>query len=423
MIVYFSFPAHGHVNPTLPVMQELASRGERIVYYGSERFEPAIRAAGAVFRPYTPRVRMPVRGPGPFARVSDTLETLLDFSGAILDRQLDEVRSLRPTHILFDSFAPWGGLMAQLLELPSIASVPSILIDGAIAARYEAGGRPPPEDPRLTPAWYAEFQSRCRARLARHRLPLSPPQLLQTYGELNLVYTSRLFQPLAERFDRRRFRFVGPCCEFRPGAPPFPFERLDGRPLVYVSLGTVYGDGTDFLRRCRDELADSAWQVVLATGSESGALDSPKNFIVRRFVPQVEILKRAAAFVTHAGMNSVQEALLHGVPLVMAPQAADQFWISARAAELGAGVQLDTRNLQDGAIRAAVAAVLSQPRYASAAARIGQSLAAAGGHRQAADEIQRFLRRDLRPAVHPQGGSAYPINREPVDEAIRVSRS
>jgi MGT family glycosyltransferase len=389
-IVYFSFPAYGHIYPTLPVMRELAGRGERIFYYGTERFKPLIRQAGALFCPYTSRLSMPEHGPGPYAQVSTTLETLLESSGAVLDSHLAEVRSLRPTHIMFDSFAPWGRLVAQLLGLPAIASVPSILIDGEIAARYGAGAERQPEDPRLTPQWYAAFRRRCHARLLAYHLPrpLSPPELLQSYGDLNVVYTSRFFQPLAERFDDRRFRFVGPCCQFRPDAPPFPFERLDGRPLVLISLGTVYGDRPDFLRNCLEELADAPWQVVLSTGRGFPAGDAPRNFIVRRFVPQVEILRRAAAFVTHGGMNSVQEALYHGVPLVMAPQAADQFWISARAAELGAAVVLDEPRRKAGAIRASVAEVLSDARYASAAARIAASLRAAGGPAQAADKIQ-----------------------------------
>jgi len=147
-----------------------------------------------------------------------------------------------------------------------------------------------------------------------------------------------LFQPLAGDFDERRFRFVGPCCSFRPDTPAFPFERLDGRPLVLVSLGTVYSQVPKFLRRCMEELAGSPWQIVLATGGSSPMAPVPANFIVRPSVPQVEILRRASAFVTHGGMNSVQEALYYGVPLVLAPQAADQFWISARTAELGAGL-------------------------------------------------------------------------------------
>jgi MGT family glycosyltransferase len=382
-IVYFSFPAQGHVNPTLPVIHELASRGEQVVYFGTQRFFRAIRAAGADFHPYTWRIRMPDHGPGPFAQVSTTLETLLEFCEAVLDDHLDEVRKSRPTHIMFDSFAPWGGMLARLLDLPTIASVPSILINREIDARYGAGPERPPEDPRLTAQWFAAFRTECHDRLLGYHLPepLTPPQLLQTYGDLNL----------AESFDQRCFQFVGPCCSFRPDAPPFPFERLDDRPLVLVSLGTVYGRQTEFLRKCMVELANGPWQVVAATGEECSLRDSiPANFIVRSRVPQIDILRRTAAFVTHGGMNSVQEALYFGVPMAIAPQAADQFWIAARAAELGAAVVLDSTRVKPGAIRASVSAVLSGTRYAAAAARVAQSLHAAGGPARAADEIQQF---------------------------------
>jgi MGT family glycosyltransferase len=393
-IVYFSFPAHGHVNPTLPVIRELASRGEQIRYFVTPPFARAIGETGAQYCPYTERVRMPELGPGPFAQVSTTLETLLEFCGAVLDHHLDEVRQWRPAHVMFDSFAPWGRMVAQLLGLPAIASVPSILVNRAIDARYGSGPERPPEDPRLTAQWCAWFRARCHSRLLGYHLPepLTPSQLLQTYGDLNLVYTSRLFQPFAEQFDARRFQFVGPCCSFRPDAPPFPIERLDDRPLVLVSLGTVYGRRPDFLRKCMQELANSPWQVILATGGDAALAEgAPANCIVREWVPQVEILRRASAFVTHGGMNGVQEALYYGVPMVLVPQAADQFWISTRTAELGAGVTLDSSRLVPGVIRASITAVLSGGGYAAAAARIAQSLHDAGGHAQAAEEVQRFI--------------------------------
>jgi UDP:flavonoid glycosyltransferase YjiC (YdhE family) len=77
----------------------------------------------------------------------------------------------------------------------------------------------------------------------------------------------------------------------------------------------------------------------------------------------------------------------------MAPLAADQFWISARVVELGAGMVLDASRLKPGAIRASVAKVLCGGSYAGAAARIAQSLQGAGGHSKAADEIQSCMDR------------------------------
>lgn len=385
-IVYFSLPTRGHVNPTLGVIRELVRRGHEIVYYCTEQFRQDIEGTSALFRVYSPGFQWPEEGPGPFAQVSTTLETLLALSCSTLDHHLEEVRALQPTHVMYDSFAPWGGFFAQLLRLPSIASVPSILVNGDIDARYGARPGGEVEDPRLTPEWYAAFRARSQASLGHYGITeTSPPKLLQSYGDLNVVYTSRLFQPSAEAFDGDRIQFVGPCIEFRPQAAPFQFERLDGRPLVLVSLGTVYGNPR-FFRECMEQLADAPWQVVLSTGVHYDLGPLPSNFIVRYFVPQIELLRRAAAFVTHAGMNSVQEALYHGVPMVMAPQAADQFWISGRVAELGAGLVLES-----GAIRSSVAKVLVCADYRAASERIGGSLRAAGGHMRAADEIERFM--------------------------------
>jgi MGT family glycosyltransferase len=360
-IVYFSFLGRGHINPTLPVMRELVHRGEQVFYFGMQRFRPAIEETGAQFRSYASEIAAQDHGPGPFARVSSTLETLVEFSRVILDQHLAQVRVLCPTHIMFDSFAPWGSFVAERLGLPSIAFVPTILINSEIDARY---GKGQAEDPQLTPEWYASIRCRSEALPTAPR----PEQLLQSYGDFNIVNTSRLFQPMAKAFDERRFEFVGPC--FDPEI--VSRDQLDDQPLVLISLGTVYGD-PDFLRRCTDQLKGGPWQVVTLDGAQTQA-------------SQIALLRRCAVFVTHGGMNSVHEALYYGVPLVLAPQAADHFWISARVVELGAGVALDR-------VRECVEEVLSNAHYARAAERIGASLRAAGGWDRAADVIQSFMTR------------------------------
>src|SRR5581483_2715215 len=48
----FCVPAHGHINPTFALAQELVERGERVIYYQTEEMRPAVEATGARFRPY-----------------------------------------------------------------------------------------------------------------------------------------------------------------------------------------------------------------------------------------------------------------------------------------------------------------------------------------------------------------------------------
>ena len=60
LLVYLS-PAHGHVNPMLPLLQELVSRGHEVLVYVTHEFEPAIRRTGATFRPLPEHLKLPDR--------------------------------------------------------------------------------------------------------------------------------------------------------------------------------------------------------------------------------------------------------------------------------------------------------------------------------------------------------------------------
>ena len=51
-ILFCSLPAQGHTNPTLPLVTELVRRGEKVIYYFLENFQPAIEQTGATFHSY-----------------------------------------------------------------------------------------------------------------------------------------------------------------------------------------------------------------------------------------------------------------------------------------------------------------------------------------------------------------------------------
>jgi UDP:flavonoid glycosyltransferase YjiC (YdhE family) len=117
------------MNPVLPVLRKLVRRQCEVACYSTEPFRPGIQQAGAAFCDYGPEFRMPRSGPGPFARVSATLEALLALTVAVLEHCLEDARRFRPNLVMFDSFAPWGRLIAQILRLPTVGSIPSILIN------------------------------------------------------------------------------------------------------------------------------------------------------------------------------------------------------------------------------------------------------------------------------------------------------
>lgn len=215
-------------------------------------------------------------------------------------------------------------------------------------------------------------------------------------GQLKLVYTSRYFQPLVERLDDS-FIFSGPSIVPRNDAPTFSYERLHTpyKQTVYISMGTILNRDIDFYKICFTAFHDLPVQFILSSGKQTNIeplVDYiPDNFIIRPYLPQLEVLQHVDAFLTHAGMNSTSEALYYNVPLVMLPLTSDQPLVARRVQELGAGVIVDKNNLTPEALRTALLEVLNNASYKQQACVIGETLRQAGGYKQAAAAIMNFF--------------------------------
>jgi MGT family glycosyltransferase len=112
--------------------------------------------------------------------------------------------------------------------------------------------------------------------------------------------------------------------------------------------------------------------------------------LVRPFVPQLELIARASAVVSHAGHNTVCEALAHGVPLVVAPIRDDQPIIAQQVADAGAGVRVRYGRVGVAELRSAIEAVIGDPSYREAAERVAASFRSAGGAAAAADRLEKL---------------------------------
>src|SRR6185436_20489781 len=108
-------------------------------------------------------------------------------------------------------------------------------------------------------------------------------------------------------------------------------------------------------------------------------LDAPAHVLVVPQVPMLELLPHLDAVVTHGGLNTVCEALAHGVPLVVAPIKGDQPINAAQVEAAGAGLRVSFHRSGHEKLRAAITAVLDDPAYRVAAKGIADSFAAAGG--------------------------------------------
>ncbi len=239
-----------------------------------------------------------------------------------------------------------------------------------------------------------EFQETSRDLHERYGLsPVELKDLFATEEELNIVALPREFQPDADTFDERHV-FVGPCIAPRSNGSIFTLDQLTDRPLLYISLGTVFNTDTKFYAACFEVFADSDWQVVMSIGTNidpsSIGQKTPNNFVVSPHLPQLEILQNADMFITHGGMNSTMEAIYYGVPMVVVPQQPEQAMTAARVAELGLGISLEPEQVSASTMRHAVNAVCGDASYRRRVAEMQKAARDAGGYLRAANAIQQF---------------------------------
>lgn len=197
----------------------------------------------------------------------------------------------------------------------------------------------------------------------------------------------------------RGARAVGPLRDAHPADPPEGMSSAElaaydggGRPIVFASLGTLAGPRRGLLARICAGAADAGAVVFLA---HAGTLDAseaarlPGSPVVRALFPQKAILGRAAACVTHGGLNTVLDCAAARVPMVALPLGFDQPAVAARLAHHGAGRRL-TRHATRRAIGDALREVLGDPAYRRALEPAARQIAAAGGAGRAARLVEDF---------------------------------
>lgn len=395
-ITVLGTPAYGHLLPMLGPVAELVRRGHTVVFCNAAEFEALIVATGARFVAYPPALTTT-----DFAQTlkrGDLLAAyvlLLDATPELTVFCLAQLRADRPDAVVYDAVATWGYIAAKTLKLRTVSESPIFVFEFLrhLLGWGEFWGLAKgfiPRLPRLAAAWLRLL------RFGIGNLPIAVP-LYPVRGDRNIILTSRELHPKSPLLTGERWVFSGASIDARTRPDQFDFARLDGRPVILVSLGTVQFLNDRFFRTVMDTFADFDAQFLLAAGpgSDVGRFGAvPDNFIVQQTFPQMPVLERAALFITHGGLGSVHETLWNGVPFVAVPQHFEQLRNALAAAKGGAGIILDGEcyghPVSAAELRKAVETVLSDAQYRRSATRLGETLKAPGGYRKVADVIEEM---------------------------------
>ncbi len=391
-VLFINAGSEGHINPTIGVVQELISRGEEVVYFTIEAFRERIEKTGATVRTLDSHKIIKAFISGGRNYLLERINGLLLTADIIIPNVLEQIEGEHFDYIIHDSMFGCGRLLAQILKLPAITSCTSFAqTKESFDKMLEQLSKNIPTE--VIKKLNDEYQNLTAMVKEKYCVKVhSPYEVFCNPAPLTIVYTTREFQPFGETFDQT-YKFIGPSISTRLIQENFDLTAIKEKRPIYISLGTVFNQAVDFYRLCFRAFGNTDHTVVMSIGEKAQIADLgeiPKNFIVKNYVPQTEVLKYTKLFITHGGMNSTHEGLYYGVPLIVIPQSADQPIIAGQVANIGAGIKLQMQGLTANQLSEAADHVLNKPSFYKAVSNIKESFQESGGYHQAVDEIFEF---------------------------------
>ncbi|NOK35464.1 glycosyltransferase family 1 protein [Corallococcus exercitus] len=434
-ILFVPLPERGHINPTFKLARALQKRGHRIIYCSLRDTEDFIRAEGfdfeCLFESLYPK--------GFQARSKAQLGTLSGLSKLVFLRDMARRQTQMLEALLqgeFDALIartrPDLGVVDILLPEPSLVlhghRVPAVALSTSIPLRWEP--RTPPTSSGLIPderlptlvrntvdwgrilldaklgslgSWVGLEPDSMKFRRALARKHGYPVSSLDFGGRVTGAHEP-LLVPCPREFVEFRgakhdsgLHYTGPCIDLERQEPDFPWERLEeGRPLVVCSLGTMVTQA-DQARRFHHSVAQAArqrpgWQFVVATNqwTEEVPGGAPANLVSVKHVPQLRMLRRATAMVTHGGFNSIKECIYFGVPMLVLPVQWDQPGMAARVAHHGLGVRASIDTLTPDLLLQQLEEI-RRPSYRAALERMQSCFQAAEQEQALAGSLEQHL--------------------------------
>ncbi|MCE6998346.1 glycosyltransferase [Saccharothrix sp. S26] len=341
---------HGHLNPYVPVVNALRTAGAEVSLLllsadGGVLDEQRRRALGEVEVHAVGQVEM-----APWSGDPAAIGPMLR-SSPVAVRTRDVLRATAPDFVLVDSLP----VTASAVVGAHASGVPYGMIWanlGGVCPREHRRGRWP-------------YDEQVRDYLTGHGVLWSTRTHSARSPILNLMPTiPALVGDDAVTDDG--VELVG-----LPGAPGqrgdevcFPdLDRLDpGRPVVYVSFGTIFHRRPELLRTVITGAAATGAQVVAAVGDLAAELALPEDVLTAAYLPQREVLERADVFVTHGGYNSVAESIRAATPMLVLPLAVDQPIQAHFVGRAGFGTALEPTDVTAQAVADAVTDLLDPAR-------------------------------------------------------------
>ncbi len=411
---FVSMPLAGHLNPMTALGRKLQSRGHEVLFLGFPDAEAIVRAAGLNFVSLGEKEYPLGAVPKGYAHISKLHgEEVLRYSvqeahpkrcQTALEYLPEKLRETGVEAVIIDTIHFFVELAPMSLGIPYIhiwnilnldrsGATPPCFFNGQHERTPEGRARNVRSLQKFD-GFLSGVRATAKSFAEQHGLKIDWNDPSATLSKLAVISQTPKEFDLPDAEWPAQFHYAGPFHDDAGRTEiPFPWEKLDGKPLIYASLGTLL-NGSEHLHRAIlgavGKLPEV--QVVLSVGKNIRLSDLepiPPNAIVVPSAPQLELLKRASLCITHAGLNTALEALTQGVPMVAIPVSFDQPGVATRIAYHGVGKFVEVNDVTAERLSGLVQEVLGDPGYREKARYFQKIIAQRHGLDVAADIVER----------------------------------
>ena len=371
-ILFINLPYYGHVVPTLGLVKELIKRGNHVTYLMSFDWKQVVAVNGVAFAGYDNHKKL-----------SEQIKNAYVAAEKIIDDY---------DLVVYEQFFFLGKHLAGKYDKPAVRIFTAPATNEKLMQEYIQAGVALGI---FRHKWIGRLWTKDILKDIGKDISMKTDcwldEIVENPPGLNLVYTLEEYQPYQKTFPEEQFKFLGASIYERDEDK---IElKVGERPLIYISLGTIVKGATAFFKKCIKAFRDEHVTVIMSVGKtfpmkKLGKI--PDNFFVYSSVPQISVLEKADVFVTHGGMNSVSEALLYGVPMVVIPFMADQPTNARRVEELGLGRKLEYKKVDVILLRNQVFSVLHDEDIQTKVARMQLKMQNCPGNATGAEWIMKY---------------------------------
>ena len=354
-ILFITHPISGIVYGTLGYVDELVKRGHEVAYFSTNKFESDIINVNAKFIEYTKKYEFE-------NNYKLMIKTTLDMYNEVLDiaKSYD--------YIIYESGFFKGKALGEKLNKPVIRLISNFPFDKKVLknlSKKEKKNYPKmllAANPIIRKIYTILFLG-----LNKIRNNDISFEAFDDAPDMNIVYTTKIFQDLNYGYDKKKYKFILPVIKNRDQENVIKFENTVGN-IIYISLGSKPENPEEFFKMCIEAFKNKEVTVIMSIGENTDILDIgkiPKNFWIFNTVAQLDVLNHADLFITHGGMTSINESMYYGVPVIVIPQNAENELVAKSVSKYNIGKVIYKENVTTSELINCANEVLTLSKYKS----------------------------------------------------------